>query len=448
MPYIPNSDEDRRRMLAEIGVPDLEALLQGIPPDNRVQGELPLPAPLSESELTRHIHELCDRNFTLPPERCLLGGGAYLSHITDTARSLALRSEFITAYTPYQAEVSQGTLQVIYEFQSLICRLTGMEIANASLYDGGTAIAEAIHMAEAIRPKGRVLLSEGLFRKHSELARTYATPAGRELAEVPVKDGRLDLEALEKALEQETCAFVIQSPNAYGSIEDLERICGLCHAQDVLVIHSFDPLAQALFLSSGEADVDIAVGEGQSIAQPIQYGGPNLGLFASRKQWVRQMPGRLIGSTEDSEGRRGYALTFQTREQHIRRGKATSNICTNQALVATFATIGLSLLGRQGLKDLAGGLYTRANWLAERLEGIEGVELFSRRPFFREFAIRLPRRNEVVAALKGKGWLAGTQLDEKRLPEGLLLSVNEYQRREDLEAFAGDLETCLREALA
>jgi glycine dehydrogenase subunit 1 len=349
MPYIANSDHDRQLMLDRIGVARFEDLLAGIPATNRIHEDLPVSPALSESALVRHVKELAAANLVPAPQDCFLGGGAYITYIPETVRSLATRSEFITAYTPYQAEVSQGTLQVIYEFQSMICRLTGMQIANASLYDGGSALAEALRMARAIREdqpgRTRMLLSDGLFRKHFQVARTYGAPWPHELERLPLENGRLNPLTLDHELDETVCAVVIQSPNALGSLEDLQELTARCHAAGALVIHVFDPLAQALFTSSGEADVDIAVGEGQSISQPPQYGGPNLGLFASRAEWVRQMPGRLIGSTEDGQGRRGYVLTFQTREQHIRRAKATSNICTNQALVATFATIYLACWG-------------------------------------------------------------------------------------------------------
>lgn len=447
MPYIANSDRDRQAMLDRIGVARFEDLLSGIPAGNRIHEDLAVSPALSESELVRHVHELAAANLVPAPQDCYLGGGAYISHIPETVKTLATRSEFITAYTPYQAEVSQGTLQVIYEFQSMICRLTGMQIANASMYDGASALAEALRMARSLREdqpaRTRILLSDGLFRKHFQVARTYGAPWPHELERLPLENGRLNPNTLSHELDETVCAVVIQSPNALGSIEDLNELTARCHAAGALVIHVFDPLAQALFTSSGEADVDIAVGEGQSISQPPQYGGPNLGLFASRAEWVRQMPGRLIGSTEDNQGRRGYVLTFQTREQHIRRAKATSNICTNQALVATFATIYLSLLGGTGLRELALGLHTRACWLADRLERIPGIELLSARPFFREFAVRVPGRDRVLDELKRQGVLAGLALDAQRGTEALLVAVNEYQHHDDLEKFARLIERAL-----
>ncbi|MCB1047998.1 MAG: aminomethyl-transferring glycine dehydrogenase subunit GcvPA [Calditrichaeota bacterium] len=444
MPYIANSDRDRQAMLDRIGAASIDELLAGIPASNRLTEELAVSPALSESELVRHVHELAAANLVPAPQNCFLGGGAYISYIPETVRVLATRSEFITAYTPYQAEVSQGTLQVIYEFQSMIQRLTGMEIANASLYDGGSALAEGLRMARAIHEdqpgRKRILLSDGLFRKHLQVARTYGSPWPHSLETIALENGRLNPGALSERLDDTVCAVVIQSPNAFGSVEDLKELTARCHAAGALVIHVFDPLAQALFTSSGEADVDIAVGEGQSISQPPQYGGPNLGLFASRARWVRLMPGRLIGSTEDATGKRGYVLTFQTREQHIRRAKATSNICTNQALVATFATIYLSLMGGSGLRQLARSLYTRATWLAERLERIPGCRVLSAAPFFREFALELPGRDRVLEELKRQGVLAGLALDSRRGSNALLVAVNEFQTQDDLENFARLIE--------
>jgi glycine dehydrogenase subunit 1 len=447
MPYIPNTDDDRQAMLAAIGVERFEDLLAGIPAALRLSQPLELPEPLAEPALSRLLAESACGNRTVAPQDCYLGGGAYVTHIPEAVRTLALRSEFITAYTPYQAEVSQGTLQTIFEFQTMIARLAGLDLANASLYDGATALVEGIRMAVAAgRKRPRVLMAGQILPRWREVVKTYFHPLRDqiELEWLPATGPLLDIGALRARLGEDLAAVVIQSPNAFGAIEDVTAAAELAHSCGALLVQAFDPLAAALFASPGECGADIAVAEGQSIAQPLQFGGPYIGLFAARGSLLKLMPGRLIGETLDAVGERGFVLAFQTREQHIRREKATSNICTNQALVATFATIHLALLGETGLREKAEALYTRASWLRERLCALPGVEALHGGEHFREIALRVPNRDEVLAALRQRWILGGLPLPAGLAEEGLLLAVNEYQERADLErfvqAFAAALE--------
>jgi len=441
MPYIGNTDEDRRQMLEAIGVSGFEELLRDIPAELRLRGGLDLPPPLAEPALNRHLEELAALNRRVPPQDCYLGGGAYVTHIPEAVSSLAARSEFITAYTPYQAEVSQGTLQAIFEFQTMICCLTDMEVANASMYDGATAMAEAMRMAASVTGRRRLIVSGHLRPRYRSVIRSYFHDQPFSVETLSGAGPAFDAAGLEERIDEEAAAVVIQSPNRYGTIEDVAKAARLAREKGALLIQDFDPLALGLFQTPGEAGADIAVGEGQSISQPLQFGGPYLGLFAGRKSMVKQMPGRLIGATRDAAGERGFVLTFQTREQHIRREKATSNICTNQALMATCATIHMALLGPRGLRDKARALYTRASWLAEQLERLPGAELLNRGgggealPCFREFALRLPGRDRVLAELDREGILGGLPLDGEYGEDGLLVAVNEFQERADLERY-------------
>ena len=452
MPYISNTDADRREMLAAIGVARVEDLFESVPPSLRLTAPLDLPAPLSEAALARHVGELAALDRPVPPQDCYLGGGAYAGSLPEAVKALALRSEFITAYTPYQAEVSQGTLQTVFEFQTMISELAGLELANASLYDGATALVEAVRMALAVvgeKDKGRrrVLIAAHVLPRWREVLKTYFHPLRDRvrLEFLPVEGTRLEARHLEGRLGPDLAALVVQSPNALGLLEEVAPLAEAAHAAGALLVQAFDPLAVALFQCPGEAGADIAVAEGQSISQPLQFGGPYLGLFAARGDLVKFMPGRLIGETLDAVGATGYVLTFQTREQHIRREKATSNICTNQALVATFATIHLALLGPVGLREKAQALYTRAAWLAEKAATLPGVELIGAGERFREVALRVPRRDAVLARLREAGLLGGLPLPAELAQEGLLVAVNDLQEQSDLERWLAALAAALRE---
>jgi len=450
MPYIPHTDEDRRGMLAAIGVARLDDLLESVPAHLRMTGPLDLPEPLSEAALVRHVGALAAANRPLAPQDCYLGGGSHVGHLPEAVKSLALRSEFITAYTPYQAEVSQGTLQTIFEFQTMVSELTGLDLANASLYDGATALVEGVRMALSVvgekQPaRRRVLVAGSILPRWKEVLRTYFHPLQDqvELHFLPATPALrpADLAGL---LGPETAAVVVQSPNAYGCLEDVAPLAEAAHGVGALLVQGFDPIAVALFTCPGEAGADIAVAEGQSISQPLQFGGPQLGLFAARGDLVKHMPGRLIGETLDAVGNPGYVLAFQTREQHIRRDKATSNICTNQALVATFATIHLALLGPVGLREKAQALHTRCAWLAEKAAALPGVERVEAGEVFREFTLRVPDRDAVLARMRAAGIAAGLPLPAE-YGEGLLaVAVNETQQKQDLERWLATFTGALR----
>ncbi len=433
MPYISNTDADRREMLAAIGVNSLDELFSYIPGELRVQGELPLPAPLAEPDLVRHVQELAARNCCPLPQNCYLGGGAYVTMVPEAVKAVAMRSEYYTAYTPYQAEVSQGTLQTIFEFQTMLTGLTGMDVANASMYDGSTAVVEAIRMAVLVRKRTRVVLAGELWSHTNQVINTYLLDQGIELVRLPLGEA-LSIDALKAELNEQTACVVVQSPNCHGLMEDVAAVAELTHGVGAALVHVFDPLSIGLFASPGELGADIAVAEGQSLCQPLQYGGPYIGFFTAKAEFTRFMPGRLIGATEDAAGNTGYVLTFQTREQHIRREKATSNICTNQALVGTFATIHMALLGPEGLRDKAQALYTRASWLAEQLEALPGVSVHrAGREFFREFVVSVPDREALLAAGRETGILVG--LPVEGIDGGLLVTVNEVQNQQDYEGY-------------
>jgi glycine dehydrogenase subunit 1 len=434
MPYISNTDADRRAMLDRIGVAQFEDLLSNLPEGVRQTDELALAPAMSEVECTRHLQELASLNRALPPEDCYLGGGAYVTHIPETVRHLAFRSEFITAYTPYQAEISQGTLQTIFEFQTMMTNLSGLDIANASLYDGATALVEALRMAMSATRRKRIVTSGSILPRWREVLKAYLAPLDVEWHEVSLNEPSIDFDALEAILDDKTAAVAVFSPNAFGLMEDVARASEMAHEKGALLVQAFDPLAVGLLASPGELGVDIAVAEGQPIAQPVQFGGPYLGILAATKGLVKKMPGRLIGQTVDVDGKPGFVLTFQTREQHIRREKATSNICTNQALVAAFATMHLALLGPDGLRNKAQALYTRASWLRDELQQL-GLSIFApEKPFFREFAIEVPDADDFLSKMTTLGFLAGLarRVGDRDL---VLIAVNEYQQIDDLNRF-------------
>ncbi|HEY8468142.1 MAG TPA: aminomethyl-transferring glycine dehydrogenase subunit GcvPA [Longimicrobiales bacterium] len=447
MSYVPHSPEDVRRMLDVIGVESIADLFSQIPREYLLDRPLDLPPPLSEWEAARLFSERAAANESLV---CFAGGGIYDHYVPAAVDAILRRSEFYTAYTPYQPEVSQGTLQVIYEFQSLICELTGLDVANASMYDGASATAEAMLMARAVARGARtaVAVAGTLHPHYRRVLETYNAGVGLELRTVACgPDGRLDPDALRAAVRDDTAAVIVQSPNFFGVIEDWAAAADVAHAAGALLIAVFDPISLAVLRSPGECGADIAVGEGQGLGNAMSFGGPALGLFACRQQFVRHMPGRIAGATVDQDGRRGFVLTLQTREQHIRREKATSNICTNQALNALAATVYLALVGRQGLRRVAEASLRGAHYAFERLTALDGISpLFPGAPFFKEFALRTERpARELIEAARRRGILAGIALDRFRdvtgVPDGLLVAVTEKRSKEEIdrlvEALAG-----------
>ncbi|MCE5271195.1 aminomethyl-transferring glycine dehydrogenase subunit GcvPA [bacterium] len=444
MRYTPHTEADVKRMLESLGLNSLDELFRSIPAEVQARCRLSLPEPLTEMEVTALVEEVAAANCDPFATLSFLGGGAWDHYIPAATWQLLSRSELYTCYTPYQAEVSQGTLQAIYEYQSLVCRLTGMDIANASGYDGGSVTADAALMAAAINDeRSVVLVSDTVNPAYRQVVETYNSGGRCTVRRVPSKNGATDPEALAAALDEDTVCVIVQSPNFLGALEDTAALCALAKEKGALSVVVCDPVALALTTSPGEAGADIAVGEGQPLGVPLSFGGPYLGFFATREGYKRQLPGRLVGMTEDVNGKPGYVLTLQTREQHIKRERATSNICTNQALLALAATIHLTLLGREGLTEAANLSLQKAHYLAERIAALPGWSLaYPEQPFFREFVLRPPKPpREVIEKALARGFLAG--IDLGRLDsqwEGLLLTaVTEKRTRKQMDSLVETL---------
>ncbi|NOZ62045.1 MAG: aminomethyl-transferring glycine dehydrogenase subunit GcvPA [Calditrichaeota bacterium] len=436
MPFIPNTDVDRKKMLERIGVKNFDELIKNIPDNLRFKGELDLPDPLSELELVKAMRQKAQSNRAATDAISFLGGGAYDHFIPSVVGHILSRSEFYTAYTPYQAEVSQGTLQAIYEFQSMIAELMGMEVANASMYDGGSALAEAALMAIAEKRKKKILVSRGIHPYYRQIIRTYCHGQKIDIQTVELQDGTTSLSDLRAKLDPGTAAVLVEHPNFLGFLEDVDEISRLAHENQSLFITSNDPISLGLLEPPGAYDTDIATGEGQSLGNSLNFGGPYLGLFASKQKFIRKMPGRIAGATTDQQGRRGFVLTFQAREQHIRRDKATSNICSNEALNALAATVYLALMGKQGIREVAELCLQNSHYLAEQIEELPGYELAFSAPFFKEFVVRTPAPpTAIIDKLADKNVFAGIDLSrfDYGLKNGLLLAVTEKRTREEMD---------------
>lgn len=441
MAYIPTTADDRRAMLARIGVPDMETLLVDLPAGARVKGLLDIPPPLSELELRAEMEERAARSRPVTELHSFLGGGAYHHFVPSALRAIVGKPEFFTAYTPYQPEVSQGLLQSIYEFQSLLTRLTGMDVANASLYDGATALAEAIFMAHAVNGRDEVVLARSLHPHWREVARTQVARSRITVREVGIAaDGTVDRGALAAALSERTAAVAFASPNFFGAIEPAREIVEATHRAGALAIQAFHPIALALLATPGECGADIAVAEGQPLGLTLSYGGPYVGLFCARQEFVRRMPGRLIGRTVDSGGRRAFVMTLQTREQHIRRAQATSNVCTNQALCALAATVYMALLGPHGLRTVAETAFARSHALLARLEATGAARRRFAAPFWNETVVTFEPalwKRGLVSHLEGRGILGGIPLGPlyPELEGALLVTATETTREESIRAY-------------
>src|SRR5882672_6774335 len=399
-------------MLEKIGAASVEELFRSIPSELRLKRDLNVPPALTEIELSQHLQELAARNRPAGDGVCFLGGGSYDHFIPAVVDAVAGRSEYSTAYTPYQAEASQGSLQAFFEYQTLICQLTGMEVANASLYDGGSAVAEAVLMALSITGRtGQVLVAESVHPEYRQTLATYMTNLEARMATMPTPAGFLDPDDLKQALNDQTSCVVVQHPNFFGCLEEVHALAEAAHARGALFVVSFDPISLGLLKRPGQYGVDIAVAEGQCLGNPMVFGGPYLGVLACRQEYVRKMPGRLVGQTVDRQGRVCWVLTLQTREQHIRREKATSNICTNQGLLALRAAVYLAALGPQGLKETAALCTCKAHYAAEQLTKLPGVRLRFERPFFKEFTLTVPGKvPQVLSQLVQAGYHAGLHL--------------------------------------
>jgi glycine dehydrogenase subunit 1 len=446
MRYLPLTANDRAEMLAAIGVDSIDALFDDVPEAARLAGPVDLPRAMGEIEVERLVSRMAARNVAAGSVPFFIGGGIYRHHIPAAVDHLIQRGEFLTSYTPYQPEISQGTLQCLFEFQTQVALLTGMEVANASLYDGATACAEAVMMANRVTGRRRAILSGGLHPHYREVCGTYARFVGFEVS----AEERLGGEDLPRPVDRDTSCVVVQNPDFFGEVRDYSGLAHICHdAGALLVVVVTEILSLGAILPPGEMGADIVVAEGQSLGNALNFGGPHVGLFATRNKFVRQMPGRLVGQTLDADGRRGWVLTLSTREQHIRRERATSNICTNSGLCALAFTIHLALLGEAGLTRLARLNHAAAVSLAERLEHVPGIRLLNR-AFFNEFAVRLPRpAAEIVELLAGKGVLAGVPVsrfypDNAAVADLLLVAATELTTPEDIDR----LEAGLREVLS
>src|SRR5271166_5546761 len=447
MRYLPLDAAEREIMLMRIGVPDIETLFADIPAAKRIDGLLDMPKGLSEMAVERAMTAMAARSRAAGSMAFFLGAGAYRRHVPASVDHLIQRSEFLTSYTPYQPEIAQGTLQVLFEFQTQVAALTGMEVANASMYDGSTACGEAMLMAHRLTKRRKAVLSGGLHPHYAEVSATLAHMAGDSI--VRLAPDVAATEDIVAAIDDKTSCVIVQSPDFFGNPRDLEPIAAAAHARGALLIAVFtDPVALAAVRAPGEMDADIAVGEGQGLGNALNFGGPYLGLFATRLKNVRQMPGRLAGETVDAAGRRSFVLTLSTREQHIRREKATSNICTNSGLCALAFSIHLSLLGEVGLRRLANLNHANAVQLADRLSAIPGVDILNRH-FFNEFTMRTPRPGaELIEALSQRRVIGGLPvsrlLPEAGLDDCVVVASTEMNTDEDRDAYAAKLAECLR----
>jgi glycine dehydrogenase subunit 1 len=448
MTYIPNTAEEQHAMLRDLGAETIEDLLGAIPADVRLHRALDLPPALSEPAVRRHEMALSGKNLNLDQAICFLGAGSYDRVVPSVVAHLAKRSEFLTSYTPYQPEVSQGMLQATYEFQTMICQITGMDIANASLYDGSTAVAEAALMAVGSSGRGEVLISRGVDPQYRQTLLTYATARGFTLREIALERGATSAHDLEAQLGPATRAVIVQQPNFFGIVEDMPALERLTHTTKALFVAAItEPASLGVLAPPGAYNADIVAAEGTSLGNPIGYGGPALGLFATKADLMRRMPGRLVGETVDDRDQRGFVLTLQAREQQIRREKATSNICTNQALLAVFATVYLASLGKQGFKELGVQCVQRAHYAFDQLTTIPGVKPIFDRPFFDEFAVTLPRPvRKVNRALAKQGIIGGFDLS-RNYPElgknAALFCVTEARTRDDIDRLASALKEVL-----
>lgn len=444
MSYCPNTEQEQQEMLAAIGVASVDDLFAAIPAALRATS-FALPAGMSEFETFARMKEIAAANAA--DTLNFIGGGFYDHIIPAAVDHLSGRAEFYTAYTPYQPECSQGTLQALFEYQTAICRLTGLDVSNASLYDGATACAEAAMMALRVTGRNRILVDASVSPFSRQVLRTYLYNLEVEVIEIPPLDGALDRGELGRLLDESVAGVLVQNPNFFGSVEDFSAIAGLAHAQGALLIASVYPVSLGMLKSPGEMGVDIAVGDGQSLGNPLAFGGPSFGFIAARKDFIRNMPGRIVGETVDKNGQRGFVLTLQAREQHIKRHKATSNICSNQGLCALRGLIFLSTIGKSGLAELAGLNRDKAEYAKSRLAKIPGVKILQSAATFNEFTITLPKPSPpIVSALLKKGIAAGVPAGDyyQGLENDLIVTVTEKRSRSEIDRLAQALQEVLQ----
>jgi glycine dehydrogenase subunit 1 len=437
MAYIANTPEDVRVMLGAIGLESLDQLFDMIPPEYRLKRPLAIAEALGEMELTSEVGAQIGRNVGADIRPCFLGGGSYDHFIPAVVDNLASRGEFYTAYTPYQPEASQGTLQATFEYQTLVTQLTGMDVSNASLYDGGSAVAEAMLMALNItRRQGRIVVAGSTHPEYREIVETFLANLAPTLVTVPARGGRVDPGQLAEEITEDTAAVIVQQPNFFGQLEDVEAVVESTHQKGALAIVSVDPISLGLLRRPGSYGADIVVSEGQGLGNSMSFGGPYLGIMACREEYVRKLPGRIVGQTSDRHGKRCWVLTLQTREQHIRREKATSNICTNQGLLALRASIYLAAVGPHGLRQAAELSTRKAHYAAEKLAEVPGLSLAFEGPFFKEFVIRSEKApNHVLAAVGRAGFHGGIPLGRwfPELDDGILVAVTEKRTKREID---------------
>lgn len=442
MAYLLNTPDQRREMLETIGVGSIDELFNQVPDRFQLDRPLDLPVPLCEMELEAETRTLAAANVNTSTNTCFLGGGVYDHFVPAAVDEIVGRNEFYTAYTPYQAEASQGSLQAFFEYQTLICQLTGMDVSNASLYEGGTAVSEAAFMAMRVTGRHRkVVILGSVHPEYRQILQTYLQNLNCELVVVETSAGSADPEDAEAAVDDTTACLIIQHPNFYGCLEDASRLTEIAHSAGALAVVSFDPMSLGILKAPGDYGADIAVAEGQSLGIPMQYGGPYLGILACREKFVRKMPGRLVGKTVDRNGKECYVLNLQAREQHIRRDKATSNICTNQGLLALRATAYLSLVGPQGLREAADLSCRKAHYLADQLCRQDGFELMFDRPYFKEFTLRCSApADDVIERASAAGFGVGPSLSRfAGDPHGLIVAVTEKRTRAEIDALVAAL---------
>ena len=428
--FVPTTAAEREQMLRTIGASSVEELFRDVPQQMYLDGYLNLPPGKSEQETFEAVSTLAEQNHVF--KTCLRGAGSYRHYIPAAVKAIVTREEFVTAYTPYQAEISQGILQGIFEYQTMLCELTGMDVSNAGVYDGGTAAAEAIPMCRD-RKRTRAYVSAAIDPNVLGVMKTYCFGSGTELIVVPMKDGRTDPDALRAILGADAACFYVQQPNFFGLLEDAELLGEITHAAGAKYIMGVNPISLAILKTPGECGADIAVGEGQPLGMPLSFGGPYLGFMATTKAMMRKLPGRIVGETTDVDGKRAFVLTLQAREQHIRREKASSNICSNQALCAMTAAVYLAAVGPEGLKQVANLCYQKAHYLMQQLTAIPGITLRYQGPFFHEFVTDQGDANRILLKLEQEGILGGLPLSDG----GILWCATEKNSKEDIDRMVG-----------
>lgn len=443
MKFTQLTQADVQHMLDIIGTKSVDALLEPVPQKLRLKAPLKIPGPLSEPELLRQVKALAGQNRSVEEQTCFAGGGAYDHFIPAVVDALASDPAFVTAYTPYQAEASQGALQALYEYQTLMCQLLGMDVCNASMYELASTVAEAALMARSVTGKSRIVVSRLMSPDCLQVLRTYLKAQPIEIAVAGMSNGRIDLNDLQRLVTGDTAAVIIQSPNFLGSVERLDKISEIAQGHEALFVVATDPISCGLLKRPGDFGADIVAAEGQSLGIPLSLGGPYLGIMTCKQELLRKIPGRLVGMTTDRFGRRGFCLTLQTREQHIRRERATSNICSNEGVVAIRAAIYLATVGKVGLRKIAGQCLDKAHYAASRIASVDGFELRFDAPFFKEFVVRSRKPlDRVFAACRDKGLLVGPGLGEylPDLSDCFLVAVTEKRTKEEIDRLVDVLE--------